>query len=116
LKPVDAYILQQPDVQRQILMHVIAVISKKLPTAELLFKYGVPYFYFRKKQFCYLAVNVKKGFVDVGFAKGYQLKANQNVLVGENRNTVKSLRYFSIETINQTILEAVIDEASLLFP
>lgn len=115
LKPAEAYILEQPDVQQQILLHVIAVVHQKLQEVELLFKYGVPYFYYQKKPFCYLASNTKKGYVDVGFAKGYELKNNQKELVGENRNTVKSLRYFNIETINQKILEAVIEEASSLY-
>lgn len=68
-----------------------------------------------KKPFCYLAPNHKKGFLDVGFAKGFQLKRNQDVLVDENRNTVKSLRYYSIEEINNTILIDVIIEARSLY-
>ena len=67
--------------------------------------------YFKNKPFCYFAPNHKKGFLDVGFAKGFELKRNQDVLVDEKRNTVKSLRYFSIETIDHILLIDVISEA-----
>ena len=62
-----------------------------------------------------MATNHKKGFLDVGFAKGFKLKRNQEVLVDENRNTVKSLRYFSIEDIDNEVLIDVISEAKLLY-
>jgi Domain of unknown function (DU1801) len=89
MKPTEEYILNQPEKHQTILLHIIAVIQKILPEAELLFKYGVPYFYCKKKPFCYLASNPKKEFVDVGFAKGFLLMNNQEYLVDENRNTVK---------------------------
>lgn len=55
-------------------------------------KWGIPYLYYEKKPFIYVAPNKIKGFVDFGFAKGYQLKLHQDILNGENRNTIKSLR------------------------
>jgi hypothetical protein len=42
-------------------------------------------------------------------------KRNQDALVDENRNTVKSLRYFLIETIDNTVLIDVISESKLLY-
>lgn len=115
MKPADVYILKQPELHRGILYHVISVIEKEIPTATLEYKFGIPYFYLNKKPFCYLAPNHKKQFVDVGLAKGFQLKNNQEHLVSENRNTVKSLRYFSLETIDNEILISVLKEASQLY-
>ena len=40
---------------------------------------------------------------------------NQEILVDEKRNTVKSLRYYSLETIDNTILLDVINEAIALY-
>jgi hypothetical protein len=115
MKLVDEYILRQPEQYQAIILHIIAVVEKELLQSELLFKWGIPYIYYKKKPFCYLAPNHKKGFLDVGFAKGFQLKRNQEILVDENRNTVKSLRYFSIEEIDNAILIDVISEAKLLY-
>jgi len=43
------------------------------------------------------------------------LKRNQEYLVDEKRNTVKSLRYYSLESINNEILVDVIQEALSLY-
>ena len=115
MRLTDEYIFRQPEKYQSILLHLISVYEREIPELELLFKWGIPYFYFRKKPFCYLAPNNKKGFVDAGFARGFQLKRNQEYLVDEKRNTVKSLRYYSLETINNEILVDVIQETLSLY-
>ncbi len=115
MKLTDEYIFRQPEMYQSILLHIISVVTKSLPDAELLLKYGVPYFYYKKKAFCYLVNDQRKGFVDLGFARGFKLKRNQEFLVDESRNTVKSLRYFSLEAVDNAILEAVIKEAATLY-
>ncbi|WP_445717375.1 DUF1801 domain-containing protein [Flavobacterium sp.] len=115
MKPTEAFILRQPEQYQAMILHVLSVVEQELSQSELLFKWGIPYVYYNKKPFCYLAPNHKKGFLDVGFAKGFQLKRNQNELISENRNTVKSLRYYSIEEINNNILKDVILEAKGLY-
>jgi hypothetical protein len=115
MRLVDAYILRQPEKYQSMLLHLISVVNQTVPDLDLLFKWGIPYFYYKKKMFCYLAPNHKKGFVDIGFARGFQLKRNQEFLVFQNRNTVKSLRYFSLETIENSILEDVLRETQTLY-
>ena len=115
MKPTEVYILSQPEKYQAMILHVISVVEHELGTCALLFKWGIPYLYYKKKPFCYLAPNHKKGFLDVGFAKGFELKRNQEVLIDENRNTVKSLRFFSIEEIDNEVLIDVISEAKLLY-
>lgn len=115
MKLTEEYIFRQPEKYQSILLHLISVLKREIPDLELLFKYGIPYFYYRKKPFCYLAPNHKKGFVDAGFSRGFQLKGNQEFLVSENRNTVKSLRYYDLESIDNAVLEEVIREAKTLY-
>ncbi|PWA08680.1 DUF1801 domain-containing protein [Flavobacterium laiguense] len=115
MKLTDEYIYRQPEKYQVMLLHLISVFERAIPELELLFKWGMPYFYYKKKPFCYLAPNHKKGFVDVGFARGFQLKRNQDWLVDEKRNTVKSLRYFSSEAIDNAVLDDVILEAVTLY-
>jgi hypothetical protein len=115
MKLTDQYIFYQPEKYQSILLHLISVLERSLPDLELLFKWGIPYFYYKKKPFCYLASHNKKGFVDAGFARGFELKRNQDCLVDEKRNTVKSLRYFSLKDIDNVILEDVIKEAATLY-
>ncbi len=115
MKLAEEYIINQPDKYRFILLHIISIVEQELPNSSLLFKWGIPYFYLNKKPFCYLAINVNNKFVDVGFAKGFQLKSHQNVLIGENRNTVKSLRYYSLKEIDNDVLKNVITEAKTFY-
>lgn len=115
MKLTDDYIFRQPEKYQSIVLHLISVLKREIPDLELLFKWGIPYFYYKKKPFCYLAPNHRKGYVDAGFARGFQLKRNQEYLVDEKRNTVKSLRYFRIEDIDNTVLEDVIRESVTLY-
>lgn len=115
MKPAENYIFNQPKKYQSILLYLIEVINQTIPENSLEFKWGVPYVYYQNKPFCYLAPNHKKCFVDLGFSKGFQLKKHQNILISENRNTVKSLRYFDLESIEHETLIEVIKEAILLY-
>ena len=116
MKPQDVYILNQPEKYRDMLLHIIGVIQNELPQATLEYKWMVPYFYYKRKPLCYLNASHKYDFVDVGFAKGFQLKMNQEHLIADKgRNTVKSLRYFSLEAIDNLILKSVLKEAIKLY-
>lgn len=116
MKPADLYILNQPENYRNMLFHIIAVVESTIPEATLEFKWTVPYFYYKKKPLCYLNASHKYGFVDVGFAKGFQLKDHLNYLIADKgRNTVKSLRYYSLENIDNELLKSVLNEAKLLY-
>jgi hypothetical protein len=115
MKLTDEYIFRQPEKYQMILLHLISVFKREIPELEMLFKWGMPYLYYKKRMFCYLISNSKKGFVDAGFARGFQLKRNQNYLVDEKRNTVKSLRYYNLEDIDNAVLENVIQEAAALY-
>ncbi|CAM4265973.1 DUF1801 domain-containing protein [Flavobacterium terrigena] len=115
MKPAEVYILKQSPQFQEIIHYVISVIEQEIEVTELLFKWGIPYFYYEKKPFVYIAPNKSKGFVDIGFAKGYELILHQDILIGENRNTIKSLRYFEIDSVEDIVLREVIREAKLLY-
>ncbi|WP_309613209.1 DUF1801 domain-containing protein [Flavobacterium sp.] len=116
MKPAEVYILNQPENYRNILFHIIDVVQNTILDVTLEYKWTVPYFYYKKKPLCYLNANHKHGFVDVGFAKGFELKNNLDYLIADNgRNTIKSLRYFSLEQIDNAILISVLEETKSLY-
>ena len=116
MKPQDLYILQQPEVYRDMLLHVISVVEQTVPEATLEYKWKIPFFYFKKKPFCYLNVSHKKQYIDVAFMKGFELKKNQQHLFANNgRTMVKSLRYNTLEEIDNSILISVLCEARMLY-
>lgn len=116
MKPADLYLLNQPDKYRDILLHIVSVIENTIPEVTLEYKWTVPYFYYKKKPLCYLNASHKHHFVDIGFAKGFQLKQNQQHLVADNgRNTVKSLRYYSLDEVDNEVLISVLKEVISLY-
>lgn len=115
MKLTDEYIYRQPEKYQAILLHLISVFNREIPDLEMHFKWGMPYLYYKKRMFCYFIANSRKGFVDAGFARGFELKRNQEILIGEKRNTVKSLRYYDLEEIDNAVLIDVIKEALVLY-
>ena len=49
MKPAEDYIFRQPEMYREMLLHIVAVVEYELRDTELLFKWGIPYFYYKKK-------------------------------------------------------------------
>lgn len=114
MKPADLYILNQPENYRNMLFHIIVVVESTIPEATMEFKWKIPFFYYKKKPFCFLNVSHKRNYVDIVFSKGFHLKNNLDFLIGDGRNTYKSLRYSTLEEIDNKVLISVIEEAKSL--
>lgn len=115
MNPSGEYILNQSEPYRSILLHLQVVIETTIPEVELLYKYKIPFYYIDKKPFCYLNASHKKQFVDLGFWKGNQIKIHESHLVTENRKMMVSLRYKTIEDIDDKILKEVLIKAASLY-
>ena len=111
MKPAEAYILEQPEPFKSILLHLQIVIESNFPDASLQFKWRLPFYYIDDTPFCYLNPSKKKGYVDVGFWVSAHLTKYNEFLISDGRKVVKSLRYFTLEDINEEILTAVLSEA-----
>ena len=109
MNPAEAYILEQAEPYRSILLHVQAVIERTLPDIDLKFKYRIPFYYFDKKPFCYL--NQTKNYVDVGFWHSAHITVHQDKLVTKDRKVMKSLRYYALEAIEESVLIDVLQDA-----
>lgn len=115
VNPAETYILNQSEPYRSLLLYLQVVIENTIPEVEMLYKYKIPFYYFHKKPFCYLNASHKKQFVDVGFWKGNKIKIHKNHLVTKNRKMMVSLRYKTLEDIDDTILIEVLKEAASLY-
>ena len=114
MKPAEEYILNQPEPFKTILLHLQILIESSFPEVDLKFKWKIPFYYLDNKPFCYLNPSKKKGYVDVVFWVSAHLTKYNEFLVSENRKVVKSLRYKSINDINEKILLSVLEEAHQL--
>lgn len=111
MNPAEAYILNQPEPYRSILMHIQVIIEHTLPSVDLKYKWRIPCYYIGETPVCYLNASHKKQFVDVGFWHSAYLNKFDEYLVSENRKVVKSLRYKSLDDIDDAIFIAILKEA-----
>lgn len=106
MNPAENYIINQPEPFQSILMHLQIIIEREVQNLELKYKWKLPYYYLNDKPFCFF--NVTKGYVDVGFRADSDFDSINSFLISENRKLMKSLRYYKLEDINETILIEVL--------
>lgn len=104
MKPAEIYILNRPEPFRTMLMHLQLLVENTVAEAELKYKWKIPVYYIGKKPLCYFNASIKKGFVDVAFWTSSDLSKFEKQLITENRKVVKSLRYFSLDDIDEAVL------------
>lgn len=108
MNPAEVYILKQPEPYKLILLQLQILIEHVFPEAELKYKWRIPCYYIGTRPICYL--NQSKDYVDVGFWHSAHLTKHTEHMVTENRKVVKSLRYKTVDAINDEILVAVLKE------
>ena len=109
MNPAEAYILDQPEPYRTLLLHVQTLIENTLPDLQLKFKYRIPFYYSGDTPFCYL--NHTKNYVDVGFWHSAHLTVHADKMVTKDRKVMKSLRYFQVDELDADVLIDVLREA-----
>ncbi len=109
MKPSEEYILKQCEPFRSILLHLQSVIEHTLPDVELKFKYKIPFYYIDGKPFCYM--NQSKDYVDLGFWNSAHLTVHTEHMTTAGRKVMKTLRYTSLEAIDNQILIAILQDA-----
>ncbi|GAB5401381.1 MAG: hypothetical protein Aureis2KO_29660 [Aureisphaera sp.] len=109
MNPAEEYILRQGEPFRSMLLHIQVVIEATLSEVQLTYKWRLPFYYIDKTPICYL--NVTKGYVDIGFWTARHFTKHRELMVSENRKVVKSLRYWSLEEIDEQVLVEVLEQA-----
>ncbi len=109
MNPAEDYILQQPEPYRSILLHLQVVIEQTIPQVELKYKYKIPFYYINGKPYCYL--NQAKDYIDVGFWNAAHLNVHLEHMTTAGRKVMRSLRYKTLEEIDNTILVEVLQNA-----
>ncbi|REG90232.1 DUF1801 domain-containing protein [Winogradskyella sediminis] len=109
MNPAEAHILNQPEPFKSIFLHLQVLIEHTLPEADLLYKWRMPCYYVDKRPICYL--NKSKDYVDVGFwHSAHLLKQWDAYLISENRKVVKSLRYKTLDDIDDAVFISILKE------
>lgn len=114
MNPAEEYILSRDEPYRSILLHLKALIETVIPEVDMKYKWGIPCFYAGKQPICYLNASYKGKFVDIAFWNSAYLTKHIELMVSQDRKVVKSLRYSTLEKINDTILIDVLEESYAL--
>jgi len=109
MNPAEDYILNRPEPFRSILLHLKSVIEYTVPEVDLKFKYRIPFYYISGRPVCYL--NHTKDYIDVGFWNSAHLTVHLEHLTTSGRKVMRSLRYRSLEEIDDAILTEVLQDA-----
>lgn len=108
MKPAEAYILNRKEPYRSILLQLQSIIEAVAPNNQLLFKWRIPFYYCNGIPLCFL--NQSKDYVDLGFWHFEKMDQYTNYFVDTNRKSVRSLRYKSVDDINDDLVVYVIQK------
>lgn len=109
MNPAEQHILKQPEPYKSIYLHLQVLIEHTLPEANLLYKWRMPCYYLDKRPMCY--IHQSKDYVDVGFWHSAHLSKKWDAfLISEKRKVVKSLRYKSIDDIDDAVFISILKE------
>ena len=106
MNPAEEYILNAAEPYRSMLLHLQLTIERTIPGLDLKFKYKIPFYYCEERPFCYL--NQAKDYVDLGFWNAAHLTKHLELLTTDGRKLMRSLRYRTLEEIDEQVLAAVL--------
>ena len=89
LRPIDNYFLQKEEPTRSCLQYLRAYILKLDPNITEAWKYGMPFYFYKGKRFCYLWIHKKYQQPYLGIVDGN--KIDHTDLVIEKRARMKIL-------------------------
>ena len=108
MKPAEAYILNQIEPYKSILLHLQILIEHTFVEAHMEYKWSIPCYYVGTRPICYL--NQSKDYVDVGFWHSAHLTKYTEYLISDNRKVVKSMRYKSLDDIDDVLFINILKE------
>lgn len=87
LRPIDNYFLQQKEPVKSCLQFLRQHVLSYDKTITEAWRYGMPFYYYNEKRFCYLWVHKKIGQPYLGIVDGNQL--HHPGLLSEKRSRMK---------------------------
>ncbi len=110
LKATDNFYLQKEEPLQSCLLALKAIILKQDKDITAAFKYGMPFFCYKGKMFCYLWVNKKTQQPYLGIVEGKHF--NHPLLIIEKRSRMKIMLFdadkeLPIKTIKLILKQAI---------
>jgi hypothetical protein len=112
LKPIDVYFLKHDEPIKSCLQFLRGYILAHHTSITETWKYGVPFYCYNSKRFCYLWVDKKRQQPYIGIVNGHQI--NHPNLLAENRTRMKILLIDANEDMPIEIIDEVLNAAIAL--
>lgn len=109
LTPLDNFYFDKEEPIRGCLLSLRELILKQDSGITAEWKYGLPFFYFKGKMYCYLWIHKKYGQPYIGMANGNQLDHPQ--LLAEKRARMKILLIDPNEDLDVAMIESILQQA-----
>lgn len=110
MKQQDIFFDQQPEPIKGCLIALRQIILDQDPSITPAWKYGMPFFCFKGKMFCYLWVDKNSKLPYLGIVEGKHIE--HPLLVGEKRSRMKIIRFdpnkdLPLKTIKEILQKAI---------
>jgi hypothetical protein len=112
LRPIDEYFLWQEEPSKSCLQFLRAHILGLGPNITESWSYGMPFYQFNKKRFCYLWIHKKYGQPYLGIVDGDRVRHPD--LIREQRTRMKILLLDPKKDLPLKKIDAILKEAMTL--
>ena len=113
MEKMDHFYLDYEEPIKSCLLALRDIILRQNPEISAAWKYGMPFFYFRGKMFCYLWVRKKSGQPYLGIVEGKHF--DQPFLLQEKRSRIKIMLFDPTEDLPLETIELILQQALKLY-
>ena len=113
MEKMDHFYLDQEEPIKSCLLALREIILRQNPEISATRKYGMPFFCFRGKMFCYLWIHKKLGQPYLGIVEGKHFE--QPFLLQEKRSRMKIMLFDPNEDLPLETIESILQQALKLY-
>jgi hypothetical protein len=113
MEKMDHFYLDREEPIKGCLLALREIILRQNPEISATWKYGMPFFCFRGKMFCYLWVHKKIGQPYLGIVEGKHFE--QPFLLQEKRSRMKIMLFDPNEDLPLETIELILQQALQLY-
>ncbi len=113
MKQLDNFYLQQTEPTKAIFLALKEIILKQDSNISSTLKYGMPFFCYKGKMFCYLWVHKKYQQPYIGIVEGKYF--DEPFLIQENRSRMKIMLFDSKKDLPVKKIAAIVNKAISLY-
>jgi len=113
IRTADQFFLKKEEPIKGCLLALRQIILSQDKEIKPAWKYGMPFFYYKKKMFCYLWVHKKHKQPYIGIVEGKRI--NHPLLIQENRARMKIMLFDPTKDLPSKAIKSILAEAISLY-